>query len=266
MARISPDVVLACLDDIRSGRRSLERCLAEHPEAAGELRPLAGVVSEIRVDAAAMPETARLRGRAQLLAAISSNGHRPAEEASVLAQMRRAFWLPRWAAAVGAGLSALAAGGAVVYASQGASPDSPLYPVRAAVQAVSQAIVPAPPPLSPSSAPSIQVIHTDDGRPQATGNRQQGPVAEPRRGEAQPSRDRQESDRSLPSADHDDKREAEQRSFAGRPASEDERGGGPDRASEQGRGGRGVDITPRPSQSAAPSRDGDGRRARELSP
>jgi len=86
-------------------RTALEQCLAEHPEGAGELRPLAGVVSEIRVDAAAMPETARLRGRAQLLAAISSNGHRPAEEASVLAQMRRAFWLPRWAAAVGAGLS-----------------------------------------------------------------------------------------------------------------------------------------------------------------
>ena len=135
MARVDSDLILGCLDDIRAGSRSLEDCIAQHPEAAAELTGLASVITAIRIeDAPSLQEAARLRGRNQLLAVISSNGHRPAEDRNVLAEalawparVRDAFTLrPRWLAGLGAGLSALAAGGAVVYAAQGAPPDSPL--------------------------------------------------------------------------------------------------------------------------------------------
>src|SRR6185312_1567778 len=102
---------------------------------------------------------ARQRGRAQLLAAIGSNGRHAGEEAGLLGGAAAGAGAahraggprlgglaallgprPRWLAALGAGLGAVVAGGAVVYAAQGAPPDSPLYPVQQAVQVVAQAV------------------------------------------------------------------------------------------------------------------------------
>ncbi len=146
MAGVSTDTLLACLDDIRARRRTLEQCVAAHPDAANELRALAGMVDVLRLDGTPhISPDARQHGRAQLLAAIQGNGHQPKEDRAVLAgwlDLRR-----RWMAALGAGLAALTAGGAVVYAAQGAPPDSPLYPVRSVVQVVSDAVaLPSPTP------------------------------------------------------------------------------------------------------------------------
>ena len=38
MAAVSPDLLAACLDEVQSGRKTVEECAAEHPEVAEELR------------------------------------------------------------------------------------------------------------------------------------------------------------------------------------------------------------------------------------
>ena len=236
MARVDSDLILGCLDDIRAGRRLVEEFMAQHPQAATELRALASLVTAIRIeDAPSLQEAGRLRGRNQLLAVISSNGHRPAEDRNVLAEalawparVCAAFTLrPRWLAGLGAGLSALVAGGAVVYAAQGAPPDSPLYPVREAVQVVSQAVLPAPPSQAPS-APKAELTLEGSAaaRPSAArpapaadhGQATEVPRSarqadQPARRDLDDDRARDASDRALPSADHADRNEAERRSF-----------------------------------------------------
>lgn len=159
---MTTDTLLSCLDDIRDGRRSLDECVAAHPESGGELRQLVGITERLRLDG--MPRldpAAKLHGRNQLLAAISSNGHRHAEDRAVLTAAhgwreglwRRVAGKPRWLGALGGGLAALAAGSAVVYASQGAAPASPLYPVHEAVHAVTQAFVPPQPTATSEVSP-----------------------------------------------------------------------------------------------------------------
>ena len=159
MARASSEVVVACLDDIRSGRRTLEQCVREHPAAAAELRDLASVALAIRIDESLqLDDAARLRGRAQLLAAIARNGHHATEDRRMFGVRAVVGLPPRWLAAMGAALGALIAGGAVVYAAQGAPPDSPLYPVQQAVQVVAQAVIPATPTPSPTPSPTTAPV------------------------------------------------------------------------------------------------------------
>src|SRR5579883_925455 len=153
MRRGSTDLVLLCLDDIRTGRRTLAACVEQYPELAAELRSLAPVASELRApETPALDPAAKGRVRNQLLAAISSNGHHPAEDRHMLASLRPLWWRPRWLVAIGGAVAALAAGGAVVYAAQGAPPQSPLYPVRTAVQVVAHAVTPPQP--TPTAVPS----------------------------------------------------------------------------------------------------------------
>jgi hypothetical protein len=155
MARASSDVIVACLDDIRAGHRTLEQCVRDHPEAAAELRELASVAMAVQPDESLhLDESSRLRGRAQLLAAISHNGHHAAEDRRMFGVRGVVGLPPRWLGAIGAAVGALAAGGAVVYAAQGAPPDSPLYPVQQAVQVVAAVVAPATPTPSPTPSPT----------------------------------------------------------------------------------------------------------------
>jgi|GEM_PF-6050881 hypothetical protein len=277
MARVPSDVILACLDDIRAGRRTLDECVAQHPEAAAELRELAGVAMAIRIDdAPAMDEAARLRGRAQLLATITSNGHRPAENRAVLA--RALAWRPRWLAALGAGLSALAAGGAVAYAAQGAPPDSPLYPIRQAVEVVAQAVRPAPPSQAPASA-TVPVLSPSSPPAAAPSSAASPPGSAPperrQTGEASPSvrpaedrgrgddgdRDGGREDRALPSPSASSRGEAERGNPEAK-ARDDDRGD--TRGATNGRGdadGRGTVRSPTPSPKTPANREG--RRGRD---
>jgi hypothetical protein len=277
MARVSSDVILACLDDIRAGRRTLDECVAQHPEAAAELRELAGVAMAIRIDdAPAMDEAARLRGRAELLAAITSNGHQPAENRALLA--RALAWRPRWLAALGAGLSALAAGGAVAYAAYGAPPDSPLYPVRQAVEVVAQAVRQAPPSqapasaavpvLSPSSPPAAAPSSSAPTPPSAPPERRQTGQASPSArptddrgrgddGDRDRGRDGGREDGALPPPSAGSRGEAERGSPEAKARDDDDRGD--TRGATNGRGdadGRG-NSDARVSDTRGP---GDGRR------
>ncbi|GEM_PF-4488164 len=181
--------LLDALDDVRAGRRTVDQCLAEHPELGPDLRSLMSLLEAAwDYDAASsiQPQTA-VAVRQRLRAAIASNGHRPAENAAVSDQLRRRGWLSAllaapiqqltrlpwvgeslaaahgWLPAVGAGVGAALAGGAVVYAAHSAPPESPLYAVRQALQAVTETLAPQPTPpatatSSPSATATVQVV------------------------------------------------------------------------------------------------------------
>ena len=304
MTPASDDLLLSCLDDVCAGRRTVEHCAAEHPDLRPDLLALSPMLATARhhQDRPPMGEEARLRVRAGLRAAMGVNGHHPAEGKNVLRDVGRKPWLGALFAwpldrlafvaavagghagllpAIGAGVGAALASGAVVYASQTAPPASPLYPVREAVHAVTQTWAPAPTPTpsraaSPTPMPTAQVaasptavIRRVDARhavvtPDAPGMREreaEGPGPQ----ETPPGLARQQANAS-PRARGEEERELRLASAAptvatgGRQGSNSHDGGGtpsPSASSTSGHGGGSHDGGGSPSPSASSS-SGDG--------
>jgi len=197
------DLLLTCLDDIRAGRLTLDECASQHPELRQDILALATLVGAGQ-DYSALEDIddgTRARVRAGLRAAMGVNGHHPAQSARLGRELGRKPWLgaifawplDRIAAvagvatahggllpAIGAGIGAALAGGAVVYAAQTAGPESALYPVRQAVHTITETLAPAeptPPPATPTAVPTatatVVVVPTaargEDALPRATG-------------------------------------------------------------------------------------------------
>jgi hypothetical protein len=194
MTQASLDLLIDCLEDIRAGRRTVESCAAAHPEIASDLAALAPLALPLRPIPWQLGADTKARARAGMMAAIAHNGHghadkaalaafgvgRPKPLAAVLGLPMRGLEVLRglapaavaahpWVGAVTGAVGAALAGGAVVYAAQGAPPDSVLFPVHRAVQAVSQAVgVPvatATPSPEPSPTATVAVIQASAAAP-----------------------------------------------------------------------------------------------------
>jgi hypothetical protein len=139
MSRRKEIVLTRQLDQLLAGALALDDAT---PEALALLPVAAGIELDRSVHMAASSLEA---GRAQLLAAI----------ASVPREQPRRLSLPGWlqTPALAGGLAAALSGGAIAYAAQGAAPDSPLYPVHEAVQAVAH-VVPALQQPTPTPVPT----------------------------------------------------------------------------------------------------------------
>lgn len=141
MSRRKSVAITRQLDGLRSGRLPLDDC-------APDTLALLPVIAGIELDASFGLAVSSLEaGRNQLLAAIAN-----------LPQQQPLLALPGWmrTPALAGGLAAALSGGAIAYAAQGATPDSPLYPVQQAVQAV-QAVSQSVPLLqlpTPTATPS----------------------------------------------------------------------------------------------------------------
>lgn len=71
---VSPDVLAACIDDVRSGRVSVDDCVASHPLVEVELRCILEVATSIVPPTfPPMDSVARARGRASLMAALAND-------------------------------------------------------------------------------------------------------------------------------------------------------------------------------------------------
>jgi hypothetical protein len=117
-----------CLDRLIKGE-TIASCLARHPEYAAELEPLLRTALETRTAAAVKPRPEfRQRAGYEFQAAIRE----------VQPQRARGFfrWQARWMVPVAIVLVLVLGGGGTVMASAGALPDSPLYPVKLATEAV----------------------------------------------------------------------------------------------------------------------------------
>ncbi|HLH71987.1 MAG TPA: DUF5667 domain-containing protein [Chloroflexota bacterium] len=150
MAKLSPEVLAQCLDDVQSGQSTPEECLASHPALAAELQELLGIVQAITPPPPVTPELAfRALGRAQLITAI--NAQKAPVTKSAFWRLReltvgRLDWRTTEFATRRLGMPALiialiltltaAAGGGTVYAAQGTLPGDALYPVKVAAEQV----------------------------------------------------------------------------------------------------------------------------------
>lgn len=145
--KVTPELLATCLDEIESGRMSLNDCLGAHPVEAEELRLLLEVAQAIPpISEVTLDPSFRRRGRATLLASISAD-RTPARISPFPRWWMRIFAgvaQPKLLVSRSVGMPALAvvmvialatmAGGGAVYASQDALPGDALYQVKTAVE------------------------------------------------------------------------------------------------------------------------------------
>jgi len=147
MGKATADLLVACLDDIRAGRRTIDECLLAHPSQAETLRPLIETALSIIPPAPVELDPAfRQRGRRALVEAIAASQQATARSALALfwrtmAGSERRTGRP---AASGMRLAATsvllllivtaALGGGAAYASQNSLPGDLLYRVKITVE------------------------------------------------------------------------------------------------------------------------------------
>ncbi|MBM3133251.1 MAG: hypothetical protein FJZ95_09525 [Chloroflexi bacterium] len=134
MAKKFEHILDECLDRMAGGE-AIEKCLADHPEHAAELRPLLESAAMVREKSASLEPRPEFRSQAKqrLLAQVRAGAEAQPE--------RKRFaifeWHYRWAVAVAAVLLVLLIGGSTtVVASTNAMPDDFLYPVKIRVEKV----------------------------------------------------------------------------------------------------------------------------------
>lgn len=115
------DILNECLENIITGKETVEQCLQRFPDHKAELEPLlrtAVMVNRV-ADVKPSPEF-RARARYQLQTMMAKS--RIAKRAPIL--------VSRWAIAVCSLLLVFVLGGGTVLAADGVTPESPLYPVK----------------------------------------------------------------------------------------------------------------------------------------
>jgi hypothetical protein len=126
-----------CLERLINGD-AIEACLAAYPKHAVELEPLLRTAMDARKAAAIKPRP-EFRGRVayQFQAAIREMESKKTQRFSI--------WFPRWATVVAAVVViVLLAGSGTVAAASNSLPDSPLYQVKLATEAVRLALTQSP--------------------------------------------------------------------------------------------------------------------------
>ncbi|MDD4859752.1 MAG: DUF5667 domain-containing protein [Dehalococcoidales bacterium] len=136
-AREFDNILDECLEQILTEGKTVEQCLAGHPEMANELRPLLETAYAAK-QATAIKPSAEFRDRA----------HRQFQTAVYEAMEKRAHrslfnWHPQWATvAASALIVVLLGGGGTVAAASNSLPDEALYPVKLASEQVRLVLTP----------------------------------------------------------------------------------------------------------------------------
>jgi hypothetical protein len=136
------DILASCIDEVRSGRCTVEECLARHPDLRHELQPLLEIAARMPSPGATpSPEfVQRTRNRLREVAQPSMDANPRSAD--------RLHWLRPLAAGPRLTLAAalvvlvllLGTGSTVVYASQGSLPGDALYGVKTTVEDVKLAL------------------------------------------------------------------------------------------------------------------------------
>ncbi len=132
------EILASCLAEIQSGRSTIERCVARHPEMEAELRDLLAISLSLKADPVEPSAEFKLRARRRLFEVM---------EASTPATRGGRGWLRlapvRMAALSLAVLLGLGlAGGGTVLASQNALPGDALYGVKTGFENFQLAVTP----------------------------------------------------------------------------------------------------------------------------
>lgn len=142
------DILANCIDEILSGKSTLEDCLARYPELGDELRPLLSIAASIPPEKITPVPEFKQRARKRLLDIMQppATGFEPGRTGMF-------GWLKPLVPAMRSSLALivaivmltlLAAGATTAYASQGSLPDDALYPVKTGVENLQLALTLSP--------------------------------------------------------------------------------------------------------------------------
>ena len=135
------DILAECIEDVKTGRCSVEDCLAKYPSVSKQLEPLLRLALEIREPPDVKPSTAfKVKARVQLMEQIQAmrgvtkwRGFRYSGQRKPILYKRR-FNMVAIIVAIVLAVSAL--GGGTVYASQDSLPGDVWYPVKLGTEQV----------------------------------------------------------------------------------------------------------------------------------
>jgi len=135
MVKKVEEILIECIDDIKSGKAGLKDCLDRYPDMRHELEPLLRVALSIKKPADTRPSDAfKVRAKVNLMEHIhASQVRRKAARIPSQAGIRHG-WFTGWARAVAITVVVLlcisAAGTGTAYASQSSLPGDTLYSVK----------------------------------------------------------------------------------------------------------------------------------------
>ena len=130
------EILLNCIDDIQSGKRSLEECVTLYPELAAELREFSRIVMAVQSEGVAPSSEFRRRARTRLLQVMNTPEarHNPAGMWLQSLLLRRVGYTFTIASLL------VASSGITVYASQNSLPQDALYPVKTVTENIQVAL------------------------------------------------------------------------------------------------------------------------------
>lgn len=137
------DLLANCIDEVDSGKYTLEECLAKYPELRDELRPLLEVAQCLQTKKVTPSPEFRMRARSRLLQEMRRPEPALRPRRSILDWFRPLAPALKPVIAVAlviAGLSA--AGTTTIYAAQGSLPQDTLYPVKRGVENLQLVLTP----------------------------------------------------------------------------------------------------------------------------
>jgi len=131
------DILVQCIEDIRTGRSSIEDCLARYPSMRGQLEPLLKIALEIREPSDIKPSpTFKVSARVQLMDQIQARQTAIRSPWShSLAQVKLMPYIKRFSTSMAGIILAIALaisglGVGTVYAAQGSLPGDALYSLK----------------------------------------------------------------------------------------------------------------------------------------
>lgn len=123
------DILNECLERLLFNDETIEQCLEDYPEKAGELGSLLKVAIAAKRMSTIQPSLEfRTKARYQLRSLI--------QEEALQRSRSLIRWFPRWAAVLTLVIGLITIGGGTVAAASYSMPDEPLYPVKLSVEQV----------------------------------------------------------------------------------------------------------------------------------
>ncbi len=130
------DILNECLERLLVKGETIEQCLASYPDQAAELEPLLQTALATKEATAILPSPEfRARARYQFRSALQAT--EPKRKLSLFG------WRPQWVTVAAIVLALLLAGGGTVAAAGNSMPDTPLYPVKLAMEQVRLTLTPS---------------------------------------------------------------------------------------------------------------------------
>lgn len=139
------EILANCIDEIQSGKSTLEECLIRYPEFADELRTLLKIANNIQPKKAVPTAHFKQQARLRLLDEMRTSAARTKQSKSGMSGWLKPLVLrPSTLIAAIVLIVLIASGGSTVYASQGSLPDDTLYPVKIGVENIQLTLTRSP--------------------------------------------------------------------------------------------------------------------------